>query len=84
MEYMSVLYGVNNPLFLEDRKDREYLVKTLPPWLLKYQVNIRKASRLSQPVADYLKQFTDNQPLIDMIVQHFFKGTPTFFALGSS
>ena len=58
-----------------------FYLKTLLPWLLKYQVNIRKASRLDKPVADYLKQFTDNQPLIDMIVQHFFKDTPTFFAL---
>lgn len=81
MDYMDVLYGIDNPLFLEDIKDREYLLKTLLPWLFKYQVNIRKASRLSKPVADYLKQFTNNQKLIDMIVQHFFKDTPTFFAL---
>ena len=61
MDYMDVLYGIDNPLFLEDMKDPEYLLKTLLPWLLKYQVNIRKASRLNKPVADYLKQFTNNQ-----------------------
>jgi len=81
MGYMDVLYGIDNPLFLENRKDREYLLKTLLPWLLAYQVNIRKASRLSQPVVAYLKRFTDNQALTDMIAQHFFKDTPTFFAL---
>ncbi|MEM5770263.1 MAG: FAD-dependent oxidoreductase, partial [Bacillota bacterium] len=81
MDYMDVLYGIDNPLFFEDMKDREYLMKTLLPWLLKYQVNIRKASRLSQPVNAYLKRFTNNPALIDMIVQHFFKDTPTFFAL---
>ena len=81
MGYMDVIYGIDNPLFLEDMKDREYLMKTLLPWLLKYQINIRKAGRLSQPVADYLKRYTNNQALIDMIVQHFFKDTPTFFAL---
>ncbi len=81
MDYMEVLYGIDNPLFLEDMKDREYLLKTLLPWLFKYKVNIAKASRLSKPVADYLKGFTNNQSLIDMIVQHFFKDTPTFFAL---
>ena len=80
-DYMNVLYGIDNPLFLEDMKSREYLLKTLLPWLLKYQINIHKASRLSEPVADYLKHFTSNQALIDMIVQHFFKDTPTFFAL---
>ncbi len=81
MDYMNVLYGIDNPLFLEDMKDRDYLMKTLLPWLLKYQVNIRKASRLSRPVVAYLKRFTGNQALIDMIAQHFFKDTPTFFAL---
>lgn len=81
MAYMDVLYGIDNPLFHEDMKDREYLLKTLLPWLLKYQINIRKASRLSEPVAVYLKRFTSNRALIDMVVQHFFKNTPTFFAL---
>lgn len=81
MDYMDVLYGIDNPLFLEDMKDPEYLLKTLLPWLLKYQVNIRKASRLSMPVTDHLRQFTSNQALIDMVVQHFFKDTPTSFAL---
>ena len=80
MDYMDVLYGIDNPLFLENMKDPK-LLKTLLPWLLRYQVNIRKASRLSQPVAAYLKRFTSNQALIDMITQHFFKDTPTFFAL---
>lgn len=81
MNYMDVLYGIDNPLFLEDMKDREYLLKTLLPWLLRYQVNIRKAERLSQPVVAFLERFTNNRALIDMIVQHFFKDTPTFFAL---
>lgn len=81
MTYMDVLYGIDNPLFMDDMKDREYLMKTLLPWLLKYQINIRKAGRLDEPVAQYLKRFSKNQELIDMIVQHFFKETPTFFAL---
>jgi len=81
MGYMDVLYGIDNPLFLEDFKDREYLMKTLLPWLLRYQVNIRKATRLDEPVGSYLRRITDNQALIDMIAQHFFKKTPTFFAM---
>ncbi len=81
MDYMDVLYGIDNPLFLEDRKDKQYLLTTLLPWLLKYQVNIRKANRLNQPVNSYLKRFTNNKALSDMIAQHFFKDTPTFFAL---
>lgn len=78
---MDVIYGIDNPLFLENMRDREYLTKTLLPWLIKYQVNIRKAGRLSEPVQAYLRRFSNNNALIDMIIQHFFKNTPTFFAL---
>lgn len=81
MGYMDVLYGIDNPLFLENMRDLEYITKTLLPWLLRYQVNIRKASHLNEPIYEYLKRFTDNDALIDMIAQHFFKDTPSFFAL---
>jgi phytoene dehydrogenase-like protein len=81
MGYMDVLYGIDNPLFVDYANDKEYLVKTLLPWLLKYQLNIRKASKLDKPINEHLKRFTDNQALIDMITQHFFKDTPAFFAL---
>ena len=81
MRYMEVIYGIDNPLFLENMKDPEYLIKTLLPWLIKYQVNITKANKLNEPVQRYLHRFTVNQALVDMIVQHFFKDTPTFFAL---
>jgi phytoene dehydrogenase-like protein len=82
MRYMDVLYGIENPLFLEEElKDPRYLTRTLLPWLLKYSVNIKKAGKLDQPVQQYLLKFTQNQELIDMICQHFFADTPTFFAL---
>jgi phytoene dehydrogenase-like protein len=81
MGYMDVLYGIDNPLFLDNMQDPKYLLKTLLPWLVKYQLNIGKAIHLDKPVNDYLRKFTDNQELIDMITQHFFKNTPTFFAL---
>lgn len=80
MAYMDVIYGIDNPMFLQ-KVEPAYLVKTLLPWLFKYQINIRKASKLNQPVTDYLKRFTPNQALIDMITQHFFRNTPAFFAL---
>ncbi len=82
MRYMDVLYGIENPLFAEERlHDPKYLTKTLLPWLARYSVNMKKANRLSEPVEQYLLKFTDSQPLIDMICQHFFTSTPTFFAL---
>lgn len=78
--YMDVLYGIENPLFME-KPETAYLLKTLLPWLLKYQVNMKKASRLDEPVRSYLHRFTKNDALIDMLIQHFFDDTPTFFAL---
>ncbi|SFO04580.1 phytoene desaturase family protein [Proteiniclasticum ruminis] len=80
MGYMDVLYGIDNPLFLE-KMDPLYLRKTLLPWFMKYQVNIRKASKLQEPIGEYLRRFTENQALIDVIIQHFFEDTPAFFAL---
>lgn len=81
MDYMDVIYGIDNPLFVEYMDDPGYIFKTLLPWFLKYQVNIRKAMKLDKGVNDYLLEFTKNQALIDMITQHFFQDTPTFFAL---
>lgn len=80
MGYMDVLYGIDNPLFM-GKPDAKYLAKTLLPWFFKYQANIRKASRLSEPIQAYLHRFTKNTALIDMIIQHFFQQTPAFFAL---
>ena len=81
MRYMDVLYGIDNPLFLDDMTDLKYVTKTLLPWLFKYQINIRKAERLHDPVRTYLKRYTLDEALIDMITQHFFANTPAFFAL---
>lgn len=81
MGYMDVLYGIDNPLFLDLEKDRDYLVHTIMPWMLKYALTIPKVGRLSMPVDERLAALTSNRALIDMIGQHFFKRTPAFFAL---
>jgi phytoene dehydrogenase-like protein len=44
--YMDVLYGIDNPLFLDITQDKDYLFKILLPWLVKYQINISKAVSL--------------------------------------
>jgi phytoene dehydrogenase-like protein len=80
MGYMDVLYGIDNPLFL-DKMETEYLTRTLLPWLFRYQKNVKKAAKLSDPINDYLGKFTQNRALIDLITQHFFRETPAFFAL---
>ena len=33
------------------------------------------------PVLDFLRRFTSNQSLLDLIAQHFFQSTPAYFAL---
>ncbi len=81
MGIMDVLYGIDNPLFLNLKSDPQYLIKTLLPWLMRYQVNMRKAKKYRQPIEDHLSRLTGNQALIDMIGQHFFRNTPSFFAL---
>lgn len=80
-KYMDVLYGIDNPLFLDPKKDRKYLMKTVLPWMIKYMFTINKIQKLSIPVNSFLSKITNNKSLIDMITQHFFKDTPTFFAL---
>jgi phytoene dehydrogenase-like protein len=80
-QLMDIQYGINNPLFLDIKEDRDYFVKEVFPWMLKYMLNVPKVSSRNQPVGKYLEKFTDNQPLIDVISQHFFTETPTYFAL---
>ncbi len=81
MRHMDVQYGIDNPVFLDMKEDREYLVKTILPWMLKYALTIRKITALNEPVVDFLKRYTQNQALLDIIAQHFFQKTPAFFAL---
>ena len=81
MHYMKVQYSINNPIFLDMKKDRDYMVKAVLPWMLKYALTFPKISALNYPVVDFLKRFTQNQSLLDIISQHFFQETPAFFAL---
>lgn len=81
MKYMDILYGIDNPLFLDFKKDRKYLITTILPWVFKYIFTVNKVEKRNVPVVEYLETFTTNQALIDMIAQHFFKETPAFFAL---
>lgn len=81
MGYMDVLYGIDNPALMEFAKNKKYLFKELLPWLFRFLFTMRKINRLYEPVEDFLKRLTNNQALIDIIAQHFFKNTPTSFAL---
>jgi len=81
MRHMEVLYGIENPAFKDLKNDRTYLFKKLLPWLPKFIFTVGKINRMNMPVEDYLATLVRNPSLRDMISQHFFKNTPTFFAL---
>jgi len=80
--YMDVIYGIDNPLFIDMTQNRKYLVTVVLPWLFKYLRTIRKIEKLKEPIKNHLSNITNNKSLIDIIAQHFFRDTPTFFALG--
>lgn len=82
MRMMDVLYGIDNPLFMDMKSDPKYLVRTILPWLVRFQMNMGKMKNYQLPIEEHLASFTDNQALIDVIAQHFFRNTPGFFALG--
>ncbi len=81
VHYMEVQYGIDNPVFLDMKEDREYLAKVILPWVLKYALTVRKISAMNVPVEDFLRRYTRDQGLLDIIAQHFFRATPAFFAL---
>jgi phytoene dehydrogenase-like protein len=81
MRDMDVLYGIDNPLFKDPMRDRRYLFGTLLPWMVKFVATIGRINRMSGPVEALLDELTDDPGLKGIIGQHFFKGTPAFFAM---
>jgi phytoene dehydrogenase-like protein len=81
MGYMDILYGIDNPLFLDSYGDTRYLFDTLLPWLAKYRKTLRHIGKMQQPIYEFLGTMTSNGELVDCIAQHFFKKTPAFFAM---
>ena len=81
MDSIDVLYGINNPLFLELSKGPADTIVDLMPWLFKYLLTLPKINRLKKPVDEYLAALTQDRALIDMVTQHFSQKTPTYFAL---
>jgi len=81
MHYMDVQYGIENPIFLDMKANQEYMLRVIVPWLFKYALTAPKISKITAPAEEFLKRFTANQSLVDIIAQHFFKETPAYFAL---
>ncbi len=49
MKALDILYDIENPLFKDIKKDKEYFFKTFLPWLAKYLLNVDKINNLSKP-----------------------------------
>ena len=81
MKYMDIQYSIDNPAFLDLTKNLDYTVKKILPWMVNYALSYPKIMKLNVPVIPFLEKFTQNQALLDIITQHFFKETPAYFAL---
>lgn len=81
MKLVDILYKVENPIFKNPLKDKNYLFTKLLPWLPQFLFAVFFINKLYIPVEKYLDKFIKNQSLNDIIYQHFFKNTSTFFAL---
>ena len=57
------------------------MLKAVLPWMVQYAITAPKIGKLNKPVVDFLRRYTANQSLLDIISQHFFQETPAFFAL---
>lgn len=76
------LKGVNR--VMSTKKGIGYLFTERLPGLLAMLANIGVLITMNTPIEQYFTRVlgVTNQSLIDSIIQHFFKGTPAFFALG--
>jgi phytoene dehydrogenase-like protein len=81
MKQMDVLYGIENPLFKDLKRDKSFLFKKLLPWLPRFLTTIGKINRMQGPVEDFLEAVIQDPSLRDVVSQHFFERTPAFFAL---
>ena len=78
----ETLNKVANPFFKNIPRDWRYLFKEFIPWLPSFLTVVLRTSLFRSSVEQVLGTITSNQSLIDMVSQHFFKGTPANFAFG--
>jgi phytoene dehydrogenase-like protein len=81
-EYTKVLYEFDNPNFVDLRNNKKFIFRKLIPWTFKFLYTLRKLNQYNIPMEDFIRDKVSNQSLIDIILQHFFRKTPTHFALG--
>lgn len=81
-DYTKILYQFDNPNFIDLTKDKKFIFRELIPWTVKFLYALRKMNQFSMPMEVFLKRITNNQSLIDILTQFFFRQTPTYFSLG--
>ena len=81
MKYTMVLLGGDAPVYQEDGSKEKPSVKAMLGWLKELIKAIPKLRKYRISVEEHLANITKNQALIDIIIQHFFDGTPASFAL---
>jgi phytoene dehydrogenase-like protein len=80
--YNKVLYEFDNPNFGDVMSNKKFVIRKLLPWTFKFLHALKKFNQFNMPMEEYLKGLTENKSLIDILIQHFFRKTPTYFALG--
>lgn len=81
MKHMDVLYGIENPIFKDLKRDPVFIFRKILPWFPRFLLTVRKINRMQTPVEEYLRKIVRDPSLRDIITQHFFRNTPSFFAL---
>lgn len=81
MKDMEVLYAVDNPAFRGLFEDRRYFFRHYLPWMFKFLRTLYAINHMRGPVEPFLEARFPNRSLRDIVAQHFFRGTPAFFAL---
>lgn len=81
-KYTQTLYAFDNPYFVDYKSDIKRVFTELLPWTFKIIYAMQKFDQFSLPMEEYMKDLTDSQSIIDILTQIYFKGTPTYFALG--
>ena len=81
IEDMKVLYGVDNPLFAEQKRNALTMIPSVVAWMFKSTRTLYRITKMDTPFEKYLDSLATNQSLKDIVGQHFFRRTPVFFAL---
>ena len=80
--HTAVLYEFENPNFVDYTHEKTTIITKLIPWAFKFLYSLKQLNKFNMPMEEFLKSQTNNQSLIDILTQFFFRKTPTHFALG--